>query len=125
MILEKKEINQIKTALKPEFEKMDKKFQTIDKRFETIDKRFEAIDRRFEAIDQRFKEIDQKFIDLREFMSRCFEDLKIFMHNTFVTKEEFYSRIEAIEDSLDEVRRKTGLVLSDGKAPPSKRLKSN
>lgn len=59
MTLTTEDIQLIKQALKPDFDKIDERFEHVDKQFEQVHKKF---DQKFERLDERLDTIVQEII---------------------------------------------------------------
>ncbi len=66
MPLTKQDLDNIKTVLSPEFNKIHSKLAEHDQKFIQIDKKFDGIDKRLDDIDVRLDGIDKRLDGIEE-----------------------------------------------------------
>lgn len=96
---------EIKQALKPEFDSINKRFDEQDKKFDGIDKRFDGIDKRFDGIDKRVDGIDKR-LDFQgqrlnshdKRFDSILETLREFRRESFEHYDRIYNRLDFFKD---------------------------
>lgn len=112
-------VQEIKQALKPEFDainrrfdrieirldshdkkfdEIDKKLDAIDKRLDSHDKRFDSHDKNFENIDNKFISIDDRFLALETKYSDLHETMMAFRMESFEHYDKIYNRLDFFKD---------------------------
>jgi predicted nucleic acid-binding Zn-ribbon protein len=84
-------IEDVRTEMRDEFEKVHQRFQKVHQRFEKVDQQFEKVDQQFEKVDQQFEKVDKRF----KRVDQQFAKLRSDMWKAFRTVDERFHKLQA------------------------------
>lgn len=94
-------------SMRQDIEGLRSDISSLGGRLNAVDQRFEAVDRRFDAIDVRFDRMDAVMRTMAAAVVRIEAtqaDMKSYMLEKFVTRDEFHARMDGFSAKLDESR---------------------